>query len=78
MQERHINFASVRAIVESGEIIETRDEQDETVYVLLGNAGGRALHVVIAPRSDTRECNVKTAYDPDPNEWTAEFRRRKR
>jgi uncharacterized DUF497 family protein len=77
MQERHISFADVSAIIEQADIVETRDEFGQKVYVLLGYAEGRALHVVVAQYPDQDVCHVRTAYDPDPNEWSAGFRRRK-
>ena len=77
MQERQIPPAAVLDVVANGEVIEERDEQGEKIYVLLGSPSGRTLHVVVIYRPETGECNVKTAYDPDPNEWSAGFRRRK-
>ena len=77
MQERQIPPSAVFEVVANGEVIEERDDDGEKVYVLLGFPSDRALHVVVSARPQTGECNVRTAYEPDPNEWSAGYRRRK-
>jgi len=77
MQERQIPPSAVFEVMANGELIEARDDDSEKVYVLLGFPSGRALHVVVSQRSRTGDCNVRTAYEPDANEWSAGFRRRK-
>lgn len=77
MQQRQIPPSAIFDVIANGEIIEERDEQGEFVYVLLGYPGGRALHVAVIREPQTGLCKVKTAYDPDPNEGSAGFRRRR-
>ena len=38
----------------------------------------RPLHVVVADNTDDGENIVITAYEPDPEEWEADFKRRKK
>lgn len=77
MQQRQIPPSAVYDVVRNGDVIETREEEGERVHVLLGFPEGRALHVAVIRDPETGICKVKTAYDPDPSEWTANFRRRR-
>lgn len=78
MFQRGISPASVRRVLETGEIIETYPE--DTPYasrLMLGWAGSRPLHVVVADDPQAQEVIVITVYEPNPNEWEPGFRRRK-
>lgn len=75
MQQRQIPPSAVYETVRNGEIVEERDDEGETVYLLLGFPEGRALHVAVVREGDL--CKVKTAYEPDSTKWAAGFRRRK-
>ena len=75
MQLRQIPPSAIFEVVRNGEVIEERDEEGETVYLVLGFPEGRALHVAVVREGDL--CKVKTAYEPDPTEWTAGLRRRR-
>ena len=78
MFERRISADDVRNVLKSGSTIE--EYPDDTPYpsrLVLGRAGGRPIHVVAA-RNDARcETIVVTVYEPDPDQWDAEYRRRK-
>jgi hypothetical protein len=75
MQLRQIPPAAIFQVVREGEIIEEREEKGDIVSLLLGFPGGRALHVAVVREGDV--CKVTTAYEPNPTEWTAGFRRRR-
>lgn len=76
MFQRRITADEVRAIVTHGEAIENRpDDLPYPSRLLLGEAGGRKLHVVVA---DAPEATVVvTVYEPDPALWMPGFKRRK-
>ena len=44
---------------------------------MLGWSGPRPIHVVLADNAEDGENIVITVYEPDPEEWEADFRRRK-
>ena len=77
MFQRRITPDDVRRVVAHGEVIE--DRPDDLLYpsrLLLGEAGGRKLHVVVA---DAPEATVVvTVYEPDPALWMPGFRRRRK
>lgn len=78
MFERGITVDDVRMAVDNGEVIE--DYPDDFPYpscLILGQAGGRQLHVVVAENAAADETIVVTVYEPDPDHWDASFKRRK-
>ena len=76
--ERALRPVDILAVIQSGEVVESREENGETVYVLLGSPSGRALHVVLSRHTQTGHCEVITAYYPDLLQWNAGFRKRRR
>jgi hypothetical protein len=76
--DRMISAAEVRAVVESGEVIENYPEDPRGHSCLLLGFGqsGRPIHVVCAPKSDYLA--VITAYPPDESGWSNDFRTRVR
>ena len=79
MFQRHVSKDDVRHVLESGETIETYPK--DTPYpsrLVLGWRESRPLHVVVADNADHQETIVITVYEPDPEEWEQDFRRRKR
>jgi len=77
MFERSISVDDVLYVVESGEVIE--NYQDDWPYpsrLLLGQPGGRYLHVVVAHNKSNNESIVVTLYEPDPSKWDTECKRR--
>jgi len=79
MRERHIRPREVAAVLEAGEIIE--DYPDDHPYpsvLLCGKAAHRNLHVVAGRLPEPGGWIVVTAYEPDPQEWEAGFKKRKR
>ena len=78
MFQRDIDESDVRAVLESGEVIE--DYPDDTPYpsqLILGWAGARPVHVVVARNRKDRELLVVTVYVPDLKLWEPGFRRRR-
>lgn len=45
--------------------------------LVLGERGGRPLHVVVAENATDNERIVITVYEPDQDQWESGFRRRK-
>ena len=78
MFQRRISKDDVRHVLENGETIETYPH--DTPYpsrLMLGWRSARPLHVVAAVNPDTGETIVITAYEPNPEEWERDFKRRK-
>ena len=78
MFKRQVSADGVRHVLSTGEIIE--DYPDDTPYpsrLLLGWIGERPLHVVAAYNRMDNESIVITVYEPDPNLWELDFKRRK-
>jgi hypothetical protein len=79
MYQRGISEQEVRNVITTGETVE--DYPDDTPYpsrLVLGWHGSRPLHVVIADNVDDQENIVITVYEPDPAEWKADFKRRRK
>jgi hypothetical protein len=78
MFERQISVGDIIAVIGSGETIE--DYQDDKPYpsrLVLGWRGARPVHVVVAQNLSENELIVITVYEPDPELWEADFRRRR-
>ena len=71
-----IRASEVRAVIEGGEIVEDypEDVRGHSCLMLGRGSGNRPVHVVCSPKEDYLA--VITAYLPDPDEWTGDFRRR--
>lgn len=78
MYQRNITELEVRYVIATGETVE--DYPADTPYpsrLLLGWQDNRPLHVVVADNFDEMENVVITAYEPDPDIWEGDFKRRK-
>jgi len=78
MFNRGISADDVRQVLTSGETIEAYP--DDTPYpseLMLGWCEGRPIHLVAAYNADANETIVITVYEPEPERWTPDFRRRK-
>jgi len=79
MFERRISRSQVRRALEEGQVIE--DYQDDMPYpsrlVLYWNESV-PLHVVAARNQEEGETIVITVYEPDPQKWDSDFRRRRK
>lgn len=78
MFERDLTTEGVVEVIERGEIIaEYPDDRPYPSFLLLGTAAGAPIHVVVARDPEDGICFVVTAYNPDPDLWTDDFRARK-
>ena len=78
MEGRGITVSDVLHVLDSGDQIEQYPEDTPFPSVLmLARARERPLHVVAVRDVANDVTYVVTAYEPDPNEWDAEFRRRR-
>jgi hypothetical protein len=78
MFERQISPEDVRSVVESGETIQ--EYPDDTPYpsrLVLGWKLQRPIHIVVADNEADNEKIIVTVYEPDPMQWTDDFKRRK-
>jgi len=79
MFERQISAGNVRQVLQSGEMIEDySDDMPHPGGLMLGKHGQRSLHVVMAENTKDNELVVITVYDPDPSQWKAQFKGRKK
>jgi len=75
--ERLISTTEVLQVIENGVVIEDYldDPRGHSCLILGFGTGGRAIHVVCAPKSDYLA--VITAYLPDEVRWSANYRDRR-
>jgi hypothetical protein len=76
--ERMIRRQEIRNVVEHGEIIEDypNDVRGHSCLMLGFGFDRRPIHVVCAPKSEYLA--IITAYLPDPDEWSDDYRVRKK
>jgi hypothetical protein len=74
--DRMIRRTEVRRVIAEGEVIEDypKDARGHSCLLLGFGDRERPIHVVCAPREDYLA--IITAYLPDPNEWSGDFRKR--
>ena len=80
LMKRRILVRDIVEGVENGEAIEDYPDYHlgSAVLVLEADATGQALHVVWGiERGTTEPAVIITAYQPDPNEWSPDFRSRR-
>ena len=77
MFERDVSTADVHAALENGHTIETYPDTLAPARLVLGHAGKRSLHVVLAENPADDQAIVVTVYQPEPARWEADFERRK-
>ena len=78
MYERGIGVEDVRHVLATGRIIE--EYPNDSPYpscLILGSAGLRPVHVVVALNSLEHETIVITVYEPDPARWEPGLGRRR-
>ena len=78
MFERQISDEDVRHVLSTGEVI--RSYPDDTPYpsrLILGWCAARPIHVVAAETADENAVIIITVYEPSPDLWEADFKRRK-
>jgi hypothetical protein len=72
--ERLITTPEIHSVVEHGEIIENypEDVRGHSCLILGFGEDGRAIHVVCSPKDEYLA--IITAYLPDEDEWSDDFR----
>lgn len=73
-----MTLAEFRELLGTGEVIEER-ELDEGVFheLVLLVEWIRPLHVVFVVDERRSEERIATVYEPDPDQWTPDYRRRR-
>ena len=74
--DRMISATEIATVVKTGKVIEDypEDSRGHSCLMLGFGNGGRAIHVVCAPKNEYLA--IITAYLPDPDQWTSDFRGR--
>ena len=78
MFERSITKADVPQVLVNGEVIQSYLQ--DTPYpsqLVLGWAGNRPLHIVVATDIQAQKLYIVTVYDPDPSKWEQNLKRKK-
>jgi hypothetical protein len=74
MLDAGLTVDEVVAAVEDGETLE---EYEDGSRLMLGRAGIRPVHVVVADDDAEPVATVVTVYEPDPSRWDSTFRQRR-
>lgn len=74
-----IHVEEVLQALDTGEIIEEypEDKPYPSCLIMGRTLAGRSLHIVCAPVLAEKRLIVITVYQPDPERWEPDFRRRK-
>ncbi|WP_437874386.1 DUF4258 domain-containing protein [Sorangium sp. So ce513] len=74
---RMISPAEIIGTITLGELVEDypEDVRGHSCLLLGSGDGGRPIHVVCAPKPDYLA--IITAYIPHPDQWSADFKKRK-
>lgn len=70
-------FAEFAVAAEEAEIIEERSSEGTRKQLLLVQDWRQPLHVVVVVDDRRREERIITIYEPDPDQWSADYRRRR-
>jgi hypothetical protein len=79
MFARGISPQLVERAVRLGEVIaDYPDDQPYPSALLLFKDVEQALHVVVGIDAESKTCHIITAYRPEPDLWSADFRTRRK
>jgi hypothetical protein len=79
MFQRNFSEGDIRRSVQGGEVIEEYPgDKPYPSRLVLGRVGSRPIHVVVADNNEAQETIVITVYEPGPEQWEADFKRRKK
>ena len=71
-------FAEFDAALAEAEVIEERDvTSNEVKEIVLVVDWVRPLHVVVVVDDAHQEERIVTVYEPDPSQWSSDYRRRR-
>ncbi len=77
MFERDIFEEDVEDAIENGEIIESYlDDKPYPSYLTLKYCNNKPIHVVFATIQEANETIIITAYYPDKEKWSSDFKKR--
>lgn len=77
MFERRVSMKNLLGAIKTGETIEDYSlEMPEPGRLILGFQGKRPFHAVTSENPAANEITVITVYNPDPDKWSKDFRRR--
>jgi signal recognition particle subunit SEC65 len=72
---RNILADDIIEVIEYGEIIvEYPNDKPYPSRLLLNFIKGKAIHVVVAQNSSSKQCIIITCYFPDPALWDKDFK----
>jgi hypothetical protein len=78
MFERRIQKEQIRDLLQSGKVIaEYPNDVPFPSSLILGFLRDRPIHIVVAFDDLTKTCHIVTVYEPDPDQWSDDFRTRK-
>ncbi len=78
MMQRGIRASEIRSVLEQEEVIEDYPNAfPAPSRLLLGWVRGRPLHVVAADHPALPVIFIISVYEPDPNQWEPDFKRRR-
>lgn len=78
MFQRALSKNAIRRIIVEGEVI--ADYPDDCPYpshLLLGYFGDEPIHIVVSQDKASGQCFIVTAYKPDRDKWSEDFRSRR-
>jgi hypothetical protein len=79
MHERCITEEEVEHAIKSGEIIENYpNDTPYPSFLILGNVGTKAIHVVYADDAEENTQIVITVYEPDQKIWCEDLKTRRK
>lgn len=79
MFERQISKPEVEDVMNTGEeITGYPDDRPLPSSLILGFAGKRPIHIVVAYDENENKCILITVYEPDPEIWDADFKKRRK
>jgi hypothetical protein len=76
--QRALSKNDIRRIIVEGEVIaDYPDDCPYPSYLLLGYCGDDPIHIVVAQDKVSGQCFIVTAYKPDCDKWSEDFRSRR-
>jgi len=78
MFQRALSKNAIKRIIVEGEVIaDYPDDCPYPSYLLLGYCEDEPIHVVVAQEKVSGQCFIITAYKPDREKWSEDFRSRR-
>ena len=78
MFQRALSKNTIRRIIVDGEVIaDYPDDCPYPSYLLFGFCDDQPIHIVVAQDKGSGKCFVVTAYEPDHDKWSEDFKSRR-